>query len=636
ARARRQWREGARRGVPALERLVAERHEREGEVAFLLEPDLKEGNGGLRDVTAMRALAAAAPILPEEDPCVDGAARALAMVRAELHRQAGRRLDRLLLQEQDGVAAALGLPDADTLMSEVAAAARALSSASDDAWRRARSWLAGPRGRALAPDRPLGPGLVLREGEVEVDLAAPAVAADPTLALRAAEAAARNGTRLSRAALATIAGRATLPDPRRPWPDGARRALVSLLGAGRAAIPVLEDLDRAGLVVRLLPEWATVRNRPQRNAYHRYTVDRHLLEAAAEAAALVRLVARPDLLLVGAWLHDLGKGSPGDHTRAGTVLVAEIGPRLGFPPDDVEVLVTLVAHHLLLAEAATRRDLADPSTVRAVAAAVRDHETLDLLAALTEADGRATGEWAWSAWKQGLVAGLVAEVGRALAGHHPPPLPAFPLARHRPLLEGAGGGWLAVGEGDRLTVVGPDRPGVLSLVAGVLALEGLAVLTADAWSGGGVAVSEHVVTPEAGGEPDWDAVRARLADLARHPEALEPAMARRARAYARRPRPRAGPGPRVRIDLEASSSATVVEVWAADEAGLLHRLAGTVAGLGLDIRHARAETLGHEVVDTFYLTDAGGGKVTAPAPLARLEAALLLAAGRERNAGPRP
>ena len=149
-----------------------------------------------------------------------------------------------------------------------------------------------------------------------------------------------------------------------------------MLGAGSATIPVWEALDQAGLVVQLIPEWERVRSKPQRNPIHRFTVDRHLVEAAVRAAALTRRVDRPDLLLVGALLHDLGKGWPGDHTESGMVVVADLAPRMGFDARDTETLVTLVRHHLLLPDTATRRDLDDPATVALVAAAVGSSELL--------------------------------------------------------------------------------------------------------------------------------------------------------------------------------------------------------------------------------------------------------------------
>ena len=104
---------------------------------------------------------------------------------------------------------------------------------------------------------------------------------------------------------------------------------MALLGAGPAAIPVIEALDQAGLMERWFPEWTAVRSKPQHNPVHRFTVDRHLVEAAVEAAAFTRRVSRPDLLLLGALLHDIGKGVPGDHTDTGLVLLEVIAPRLG-------------------------------------------------------------------------------------------------------------------------------------------------------------------------------------------------------------------------------------------------------------------------------------------------------------------
>ena len=126
---------------------------------------------------------------------------------------------------------------------------------------------------------------------------------------------------------------------------------------------MIEALDHVDVWTRVLPEWEPVRSRPQRNAYHRFTVDRHLLETVANAARLADRVERSDLLLVGALLHDLGKGYPGDHTDAGVELVLQLGPRLGFPADDVAVLISLVRNHLLLPDVATRRDLDDPATI---------------------------------------------------------------------------------------------------------------------------------------------------------------------------------------------------------------------------------------------------------------------------------
>src|SRR5262249_54977260 len=224
-----------------------------------------------------------------------------------------------------------------------------------------------------------------------------------------------------------------------------------------------------GLLEQVLPEWPAVRSKPQRNAYHRFTVDRHLIEAAANAAELVARTDRPDLLVLGALLHDIGKGFPGDHTTVGIDLLGTIGPRMGLPPGDVAVLQSMVRHHLLLPDIATRRDLDDPATITAVADAVGDQLTLGLLAALTEADSLATGPAAWGRWKADLVRELVRRTAHVLGGGSPEDVREdFPTDEHRALA--AAGEQVLRGEGDRLTVVAHDRPGLFSRVTGVLAL----------------------------------------------------------------------------------------------------------------------------------------------------------------------
>ena len=181
-----------------------------------------------------------------------------------------------------------------------------------------------------------------------------------------------------------------------------------------------------------------MRNRPQRNPVHTFTVDRHLVETATRAAAHTRDVSRPDLLLIGALLHDIGKGWPGDHSRTGAVMARDIGERLGLDAGDVRILETVVRHHLLLPETATRRDLDDPVTIETVAETVGEPVVLETLAALAIADGQATGPAAWGAWKAGLVAELVRRVAAVLGDQA-----RLPAPRRGP----AGG--LAVGDGQR-------------------------------------------------------------------------------------------------------------------------------------------------------------------------------------------
>ena len=607
------WAARARRWLPEVGDAVAARHDRAGDLAFLLEPDIKDARGGLRDIHLLRALAQVTPVLADlvAEGRIDGPDDALTEARVELHRVTGRGTDRLALQDQDAVATAVGL-GADALMARVADAGRTVSWASDDAWRRIRTLPSAGlfRRRSWAP-RPLEPGLAMRNDEVTLlPDADPAV--DPTLALRAAAASAERGLPLARVAIDRF--RDSAPAPPGVWPADLLQALLRLLGAGRPAIAAIETLDQQGVIERLLPEWGPVRSRPQRNAYHRFTVDRHLLETVANATALVRRVDRPDLLLLGALLHDIGKGSPGDHTDAGVEIVSSVGARIGLPPADVDVLASMVRHHLLLPEVATRRDLDDPGTIGAVADAVGDRRTLGLLAALTESDSLATGPAAWGGWKAGLVGRLVDLVGRRLDGdaHPAPPEPTDAQQR---LLDA--GGLAVVSQGSALTVVAPDRPGLLATVAGVLALDGASVRSATTLVGRSatsVALVLHVtptwdVLPTAARiEADLLAVAAGELDLAGRLAAEAGTAPWRRRTATKRAVGPEEPTVVVAVDGVASQVATVVEVRAPDARGTLWRIASALGDVGLTITSAVASTLGAEVVDTFYVK-AGGAKL---------------------------
>lgn len=605
------WRGFAPKRIDELRAAVAHRRERHGEIAHLLEPDLKESYGGLRDLTVLRAIAAAwLTDIPHGD--LDPAAQLLLDARDGLHARTGRAVDRLLMQEQDGVALALGYPDAESLMRAVSGAGRAVAYASDLTWYRVgRVTRRSPRRpfRRLAgrqERRPLADGVVVQDDEIVLAVDA-RPERDPTLTLRAAAAAAQSGLRLAPHTVARLAAESA-PMPV-PWPAPARDALVSLLGAGRTTVDVWEALDQAGIMTSLIPTWDVVRSAPQRNPVHRFTVDRHLVEAAVEASKYQREVARPDLLLVGALLHDIGKGRPGrDHTEAGVTLVADIAPHLGFGPEDSRVLADLVRHHLLLPETATRRDPDDPATVERVVAAVGDGETLDLLYALTKADAQATGPAAWSDWRAALIGDLVSRVRAALAGATSPPRVGLTEAQRQLLAAGttdfvidsdAPGGLL------RVTVTAPDRVGLLATVAGVLAANRLDVRDARATGLAGMALSQWTVDPAFGGRPDLERLREDLRLALVGTLDLDARLGRREQDYPEAARALALE-PRVELVADASQHATVVEVRTYDKPGALYRLASAIAAAGLDITAARADSLGSNVVDVFYLRTGAG------------------------------
>jgi len=443
---------------------------------------------------------------------------------------------------------------------------------------------------------------------------------DLTVVLRVAATAAHGGAAIERASLERMASVAVPWEE--PWSADARAQMIELLRAGTSAIRVIEALDRRGIWSFVLPEWLPVRSLPQPGVFHDFTVDRHLLETTAAAAGLTQEVSRPDLLLIAALLHDIGKGSGPGHIEAGVAIAERICARMGFAPDDISTVSMLVEHHLLLRDVATRREIADPTTARRVASAVGSIERLRLLAALTQADGEATGATAWDPWTAQLTSRLVGRVAHQLRGWREAPddSNSFPTDEQVARLTMSDDRRLEV-VGDVLTVMTADRPGIFSRVAGVLAIHGLDVRAAAAYSMRGRALAEFRVTDPYRDETPWPKVMADLELALDGRLAIRARLAERVRTYARVPAVATGLAATVGFDDRASVDATVIDVQAADGIGVLYRITHALAELDLDIRSAKVQTLGDRVHDAFYVRDRGG-KIADERALAEIERAI--------------
>ncbi len=282
---------------------------------------------------------------------------------------------------------------------------------------------------------------------------------------------------------------------------------------------------------------------------------------------------------------------------------------MGFDADDVATLVLMVEHHLLLADVATRRDLDDPEVIDRVADAVGRPDRLELLHALTEADSLATGPAAWGPWKQDLVDTLVRRVAHVLGGGEVDEVTVdFPSDEQLALV--AAGRRVVRGEGETLTVVDVDRPGLFSRVAGTLALHGLAVMEANIATIDGRALEVLTVQSSFGPTFSWDKVLADIELALDGRLAIKARVSDRAATYAPRGnRALLQSAPKVEFHPDESSHATVVEVHAPDSVGVLYRITAAIAELDLDIVRARVQTMADEVVDSFYLQDSAGEKV---------------------------
>ncbi|MGW4767546.1 [protein-PII] uridylyltransferase [Nocardia sp. NPDC004278] len=609
---RREWRTGIRSRFDELIEQAETRWQRSGAIAHRAEPDLKNGRGGLRDIQLLDALAIAqlTDAMPGLGPDVPGgglkqAHRRLLDVRTELHRVAGRARDQLRAQDADEIGAALRIGDRFDLARTLSDSARTVSYSVDVGLRTAANALPRrglARLRRMPVRRPLDEGVVEHAGEVVLARDA-RPQRDPGLILRVAAASAQTGLPMSATTLNRLSEDA--PELREPWPKDALNDLLILLGAGRGAIDAVEALDRTGLWGRLLPEWGAVRDLPPRDVLHTWTVDRHLMETVAYSSALSTRVARPDLLMLGALLHDIGKGRAGDHSVVGAELATHIGRRLGLWPSDVQTLSAIARHHLLLPDTATRRDLADPDTVQFVVDTLGgDVQLLELLHTLAEADSLATGPGVWGDWKASLIGELVRRCRLVMAGDQlPEPEPIAPEL----LAKAAAGGVhvdLRPGEGKYIytvTVIAPDTPGLLSDAAGVLALHSLRVLSATVGGEADSAVNTFVVSPKFGDPPDVGLLRQELIRATAGDLDLHALLAKREReATGARPSPYAQAQPRV-IWSANSTGQLVLELRAEDRIGLLSRLAAALAECRADVRWAKVVTMGSAVVDAFGL-----------------------------------
>jgi [protein-PII] uridylyltransferase len=594
-----QWRRDARTRLPEMREMSSTRSRRSGELAHASVPDLKESEGGLRDANVLKALVASWLVdVPHQD--LERCRRALLDVRDALQTVAGRATDRVVPEYWPDIADLLGLPDGTAAQRHTRGLARRITHLARLAWRRAEAVLRQPS--ATGARRPrlqtIAPGVAISYEEIVLDRNAP-ITEDPLLLLRAAAEAAERDLVLAPTTAARLArdGK-SLGDP---WPEDARDLFVRLLAAGPGLLGVWETLDETGALERILPEWERVRLLPHASVVHRFTVDRHLVETCIEASTLIRRVARPDVLMVAALLHDIGKGQLTEHCVAGEPIARAIAVRIGFDEREADLIAALVRWHLLLPETATTRDPDDPATVETVTRRITEREELELLAALTEADAKATSEKAWTAWRASLVRTLVRRTEAALDDEPVPDSEVLEVDVPEAVRADPRAVSVQVEtrrDGSRVTVISGDRIGLLADAAAVLALQKVSVRAARAW------------TQDQFGCSVWDVAETGLDDVLLR-QRLEAIVEGRLDAAARLSRVTpAKLEPTVAVRPEASPTATVLEVRSADRPGLMHTVCAALAAAQVSVRSAHVSTLGPQAVDVFYVQEQSAGALS--------------------------
>ncbi len=677
-----------------------ERYRKHGGSVYVQEPNVKESAGGLRDVhtalwlaftkfgaRSLQELEDKRLLTPEERAATDRALTFLWRVRNELHFLAGTKQDVLDRELQSRIAKSFGYEtdavrlDVESFMRDYYAHARTIHRISARLIARCAEGLSrrqsvGRRMRGAA----LADGLVVYDGRLH--LAEPgALRKDPARILRVFWHAQQLGCELAVDLERALEEAAPLleADAWRASPELRQAFLGILRGWGRVAT-TLRRMHDTGVLGAYLPEFGALTCLVQYDHYHRFTVDQHSLLAVEvleglrpgqgpesdELAQLVAELERPELLMLGVLLHDIGKALGSGHAAKGVPLIRALTRRLNLDPDDGAAVEFLVEHHLLLAHTAERRDLDDPKTVERFAGVVRYPAWLTMLYVLTCADIRAVGPGVWNPWRGALLRELFARTRTRLAGRFPKPPrraavalrivqtladPSYAtaaaahlaamsdryvrttspqrMAAHLRLIDRGRDELVAtelfhypdLGASD-FVVVTRDVPGLFALIAGTLAAHDVNILAAQIETrADGVAVDTFHVNDPAGeaivDEARWDAVTGDLRRALAGEVSVEELFAARRRAVA------ASPGPvRVAIDNSISDTHTVVEVKAPDRVGLLYQITRAFAEEGVNIATAKIATERDQAFDAFYVTDGARRKLEAPARLAALREAI--------------
>lgn len=576
------------------------RHEKFGDLAHLQVPNLKESQGGLRDLVTLGAIGKSWQ-LDVGLPRLTESKSMLLKTRSALHLAAGKGIDVLSLEVQPDVAQLLGIKSTDELMSSIYRAARTINFNYQMAIRNGQylkernSWLKKRRQART----PLSDGVVLADNQIQL-----AINHTPnhSLLLRTAIASAQTQLPINPETLAEL----TLSEPEFIWDHPKRDLFISLLASGEGLIETWEALDQAGAISKMLPQWDAVRFAPQRNSVHKFTVDRHLIQTVVEASKLTTLVARPDILLMAALLHDIGKAREEDHSLLGAKLAREITTNMGFSRLDCEVIELLVRHHLLLPETATKRDLADSASIELVTSRIKSKYILNLLQQLTIADARATAPIASSNWRLTLINQLVELTQRTLIGDEFPSEPE--ITDELKISSNQIGLEMSTSEDAyQISISIPDSAGALAKISGLFSLHRLEVRSAKTKTVGERAISKWQVAPLFGDAPAVEVLRQDLTQIISGNLNIAEKLA--ARESGRVVKVLEIAPPKITFP-PVNSDQTVIEVRAHDAPAILYRIAAAISAEGLDITAAIVATLGATADDVFYVRNSAGGKLS--------------------------
>ena len=681
-----------------------QRYRRYGASPYIGEPNVKESAGGLRDVhTAMwlgaakfgartlRELSDKGLITPRELASTDAALTFLWRVRNELHFFSGHKNDVLSRDVQPRIAKNLGYENDETslgverFMRDYYLHARAIHRVSRRLIARCQETLsrrgsAGRRQRQQA----LADGLVYFDGQLHlVDRDASPLRAEPTRLMKVFWHLHRLGCELSLDLERAVEDSLYLVDNGFQRAAAVRDLFLDICRSWGRVAQTFREMHEIGLLGRYLPEFGALTCLVQYDVYHKFSVDQHSLLAvehlealapgqSAEsegAAQVLSEVEKPELLVLGMLLHDVGKARGHGHVAKGIPLVRELVARIELPPEEGALVEFLVAHHLTMSHIAQRRDIDDPKTIADFAATAGDPQRLKMLYLLTWADMRAVGPGVLTPWQATILHELYRRsLARLTGGRSERPsrtqlaerlrlavgeevsaqavkahlammserylatTGVQRMAEHLSMLQQLNNTSVAtelfhhpdLGSSD-LVVVTRDLPGLFSLIAGTLASQGVNIISAQIHTrGDGIAIDTFQVNDPGGDAVTSPAYWGRTLDALRRvltSDAQVATLLEKRRASGRATAGAEG-SVKITLDNQLSDDYTVLEVKCPDRLGLLYLVTKTLAALGLDIATARIATEIDQAVDTFYVHDGQGRKVENPDALARVREAL--------------
>ncbi len=681
-----------------------QRHARQGESRYLVEPNIKESKGGLRDLQTLfwiskyyyrvqsgQELVAKGVFQQDEYVRFNKAEDFLWAVRCHLHFHTGKAEERLSFDIQREISLRLGYRETPGMSGverfmkhyflvakDVGDLTRILCSALEEVQAKDvpglnRIFSAFARRRKKISGYP---DFIIEHRRINI-ADDQAFIRDPVNLIRLFHLVDRLGLEFHPDAMRAVTRSLRLIGPELRHDPEANRLFVEIMSSENNPELALRRMNEAGVLGRFVPDFGKIVAMMQFNMYHHYTVDEHLLRCIGvlsgiekgtiakdhplAATLMPSLKSERKLLYTALFIHDIAKGQPKDHSMAGAAIARRVGPRFGLTVGETETVAWLVEEHLTMSMVAQSRDLNDRKTILDFAEKVQTLDRLKMLLVLTVCDIRAVGPGVWNGWKGQLLRTLFYETELFLTGGFSE-LPRKERTDHaRKTLENALTTWsekersklaalhyqnylLTVSLDDQvrhadfvrrasksgrrldtmvkthtfeavteITVLAPDHPRLLSIIAGACAAAGANIVDAQIFTTmDGRALDTILISREF--NLDTDETR-RATSVGRMIEDVLSGKTRLPDVLAKRARPRRTAQtfriePRVDVNNTLSNKFTVIEIEGLDRPGLLSEITAAISGLNLDIASAHVTTFGEKVIDAFYVTDLTGAKIT--------------------------